>query len=99
MTRLHVRVQPGAPQARLKGWRADGALQLAVAAAPEDGKANRAVLELLAGALGIGVKALSLKRGAASRSKLIEVEGLEEDEVRLRIDRALAATRGTTDGD
>lgn len=99
MTRLSVRVQPGAPRGRLKGWRADGALQLAVAAAPEDGRANRAVLELLAGVLGIGVKALSLERGATSRSKLIEIEGLGEDEVKMRIDRALARARGTTDGD
>jgi uncharacterized protein (TIGR00251 family) len=89
MTMLSVRVQPGAPRAGLKGWRADGALQLAVSAPPEDGKANRAVLELLADVLGIGVRALRVQRGAGSKSKWIEIEGLGGGEVRKRIDQAL----------
>ena len=91
---LSVRVQPGAARTGLKGWRADGALQLAVSAPPEEGKANRAVLELLADVLGVGVRALSVQRGAASRSKWIEIEGLGPDEVRQRVDQALGRMRG-----
>ena len=94
---LNVRVQPGAPRAALKGWRADGALQLAVTAAPEAGRANRAVLELLAGTLGIGIKMLRVERGAGSRSKWIEIDGLAIGEIRQRIDLALMA-RGARHG-
>jgi uncharacterized protein len=91
---LRLRVQPGAPRSRLKGWRADGALQLSVSAAPEDGRANRAVLELLAEALGVGVRSLKVERGEASRSKWIAIQGLAGSEVRERIDRAIEASRG-----
>ena len=44
-----------------------------VRAAPEDGKANAAVLELLARALGVAPSRLSLLRGATSREKLFRI--------------------------
>ena len=94
MTRLAVRVQPGASRSALKGWRADGALALAVGAAPERGRANRAALALLAEVLGIAVSALAVARGETSRSKWIEIEGLTEGEVKQRIDAALAGKPG-----
>jgi uncharacterized protein YggU (UPF0235/DUF167 family) len=51
--KLKVHVHPGAKRERVKGWRDDGSLGLDVTAAPERGRANRAVERLLAGALGI----------------------------------------------
>jgi len=44
---LHVRVQPKARASAIVGWQA-GTLRVRVTAAPEDGRANRAVIELLA---------------------------------------------------
>ena len=44
-----------------------------VRAKPDDGKANRAVLELLADALGVGVSRLDLLRGATGRDKLVRI--------------------------
>ena len=94
--KLAVRVQPGARRSALIGRMADGTLKLAVTAPPEDGRANAAVLELLAGTLGVKVRQLEVVRGASSRAKVIAVEGLEAADVARRIDAALAERR---DGD
>ena len=48
----------------------DGRILIRVAAAPTDGKANDAVLRVLAAALGVAPSRLTLLRGAAARDKL-----------------------------
>lgn len=53
----------------------DGIYRASVTAAPEDGKANAAVAELLARALGVAKSRLTLVRGATSRDKLFRLEG------------------------
>jgi uncharacterized protein YggU (UPF0235/DUF167 family) len=73
---------------------ADGTLKLAVREAPEAGRANRAVVELLARTLGLEAAAVRVARGASSRAKWIEVDGLEEPALRARITRALEAAGG-----
>jgi hypothetical protein len=65
---LRVRVQPRARANAVKGWRGE-ALSVSVTAAPEGGKANRAVIALLADALAVPPSSISLVRGAASRDK------------------------------
>jgi len=67
-TLLHVRVQPKARMNAVVGWRGE-ALRVSVTAAPEDGKANRAVIALLADRLGVAATSISLVRGASSRDK------------------------------
>ena len=84
-----VRVHPGAAADGLTGRLADGTLKLAVAAPPEGGRANRAVIELLARLLGVRRSQVAMVRGPASRAKLIEIEGLEGAEIERRIERAL----------
>ncbi len=69
--RLAVRVTPGARVESLEI--AAGALQARVRAKPEDGKANAAVIALLASALGVAPSRLALLRGATSRDKLIAI--------------------------
>ena len=69
--RLAVRVTPGARVEALEI--ADGRLLAMVRVKPEDGKANAAVLELLARALGVAPSRLSLLRGATSREKLFRI--------------------------
>lgn len=96
--RLAVRVHPGARRAGLLGWMADGALKLAVIEAPEGGRANRAVVALLAAVLGVPSGRLKVKGGSAGRSKWIEVEGLERDELLRRIGQALEHRRGRDGG-
>jgi len=63
-----VRVQPKARANAVKGWHG-AALRVSVTAAPEDGKANRAVIDLLAETFDIAPSTINLVRGAASRDK------------------------------
>lgn len=96
-TRIEVRVQPGARGTGVVGWLADGSLKVKVAAPPEAGRANRAVVELLAACLDLRPAAVTVVRGASARVKSIEVSGLSADEARRRLERAVAAT-GAGDG-
>ena len=69
---LHVRVQPKARESAIVGWHGD-ALRVRVTAAPEDGRANRAVIELLARALDVQPSSITLVRGASSRDKWLSL--------------------------
>ena len=83
--RLAIRVQPGARRTGLAGRLSDGTIKIAVTAPPEDGRANAALIEWLAEALGLRPRQVRVVRGAASRSKTIEIEGLDENEVLRRL--------------
>lgn len=75
--RLTLRVTPNARSARLvvEPEGAEGPrLKLRVTVPPEDGKANKAVIAMLAKALGLPKSALTLERGDTSRIKVIHVE-------------------------
>lgn len=69
--RLAVRVTPGARVEALEI--AAGRLLAKVRARPEDGKANAAVQELLARALGVAATRVKMLRGATSREKLFQI--------------------------
>lgn len=77
--RVALRVKPRAGHDRIDGLTADvdgrAALKLSVTAAPEDGKANAAVLKLLAKAWGIPRTSLSVASGATARRKIVHVSG------------------------
>lgn len=74
---LALRVQPGAGRDALVGLQrgADGSLvlKLKVAAPPEDGKANAAVIRLLAKSWDLPRGALSLLRGERDRNKVLAI--------------------------
>ena len=73
--RITVRVQPKAKRSEVSGY-ADGVLRVRIAAVPEKGKANQELLRLLAGVLGVPKSAVTIQKGATSRTKLARVEGL-----------------------
>ena len=80
--RLRLKVQPKARRACIAGWTPDpdgAALKLSVGAPAEDGKANAAVIALLAEALGVAKSAISVVSGATDRRKLVEIRGDETD--------------------
>jgi uncharacterized protein (TIGR00251 family) len=91
---IRVQVHPGARRDGIQGWRSDGALRLSVVAAPEEGRANQAVIDLLAGVLAVPRRQVAVVRGQSSRSKQVAIEGLEEPELKRRIEEALAAGEG-----
>ena len=82
---LRTRVQPGAKRTGLVGWMADGTLKLSVSAPPEGGRANRAVVELIAATLGVREAAVRVVRGHAARTKTVEVDGADDETLRRRI--------------
>jgi uncharacterized protein (TIGR00251 family) len=73
---LTVHAQPGAGRTQVVG-RHGAALKIRVAAPPEGGRANDAVLALLAERLGVPASAVALVSGASSRSKRVRVTGVE----------------------
>jgi len=59
-----------------------------VTAAPEGGKANDAVLKLLANRLDLPGKSLTLVSGPSSRDKIVELHGLDTAEAERRLGRS-----------
>jgi uncharacterized protein (TIGR00251 family) len=73
LTRIWVTVKPHARIDSLTRV-ADGEYQVSVHAPPEDGKANQAVMELLARHFRVPKSAIKIVRGHASRKKLISID-------------------------
>ena len=79
---LAIRVRPGASRAKVGGCYAGPwglALVVAVNAPPVDGKATDAALKAVAKALGVRPGDLSLRTGAASRDKLLQIAAPPDD--------------------
>jgi uncharacterized protein (TIGR00251 family) len=89
---LHLRVQPRASRSRLDAIDT-GVLRLRVGAAPVDGGANRAVVDLLAASFGIARSRVSIERGEGSRTKQVRIAGAAREHEPLRA-RLLAALAG-----
>jgi uncharacterized protein (TIGR00251 family) len=83
--RLAVRVQPRARRDEIAGERG-GSLLVRVRAPPLEGKANAAVCRLIARRLGLAPGRVAVVRGVSSRDKLVEIEGIEADELRRLLD-------------
>ena len=79
MIRLPVKVTPKASADRIQGWAEDEAgqklLKIAVTAVPEDGKANKAVIALLAKRLKLPKSAIEIVSGATDRRKTLLIDG------------------------
>ncbi len=72
---IPVKVQPGAKKNSIVGeW--GGKLKLQVTAPPERGKANEAVVRLLASGLGLQKSRVRIVSGESSRDKRVLVEGV-----------------------
>lgn len=63
----------------------EGALLVSITAAPEEGKANAAITDLLTKKLGVAKSTVEIRRGAASRDKTIFIAGLSAAELVLRL--------------
>jgi uncharacterized protein len=89
MARLTFIVSPGAQRSAILGRHGEG-WKVHVAAPPEHGRANDALVRLLAEALGVPGTRLRLLRGRSARLKTVDVEGLSEEEAAARLDSAAA---------
>lgn len=79
--RFGIRVQPRSSRPGVDGLHGD-LLRVRVGAAPVDGAANEAVVAVLAAALGVPRRAVRIVAGDASRSKVVEVDGIGGQAVR-----------------
>ena len=85
---LEVRVQPGAVSDEITGlW--DDILHVRVKAPPRRGQANRALIALLAGVLGLSKSDLTIIRGYTGRNKALDVQGISPEELKERLTRSL----------
>ena len=79
--RISVRVVPRAHRDAILGVKA-GALRVSLAAAPVDGAANTALVQLLARALGVPRSAVAIVHGERGRQKTLELRGVAAAAVR-----------------
>jgi uncharacterized protein (TIGR00251 family) len=80
-----VRAKPGARQNALLGEHG-GALRVSVSAAPEQGKANEAIVGVLADAWKLKRGQITLVSGASSRSKRFLIRGVTAEAIRERLE-------------
>ncbi|MGE3465316.1 MAG: DUF167 domain-containing protein [Pyrinomonadaceae bacterium] len=83
-TRFTVKVVPGASQNKIVGVLGE-ALKVRVQAPPEKGKANASVLKIIAEFLGVPEKQLSICSGQTSPTKVVEVRGLSDDDLKRKL--------------
>ena len=77
--RFHVRLTPRGGRDAIENWKQDAAgqwlLNARVSALPEDGRANKALIELLAKKFNCAKSAVRIVSGETSRLKRIEITG------------------------
>jgi uncharacterized protein len=84
---VSVRVQPRASRDEITGWR-DDVLVARLTAPPVDGRANKALCQLIAKAVGVAPSRVAVVRGEKSRDKVVRVEGLSAEAVRAALTAA-----------
>ena len=82
---LRVHVQPRASHSEVVGWR-EGSLAVRLTAPPVEGAANRACRDFLAETLGVKRADVELIGGEKSREKRFRIHGLDDAELKRRID-------------
>jgi len=88
MSTLNIKVVPGASRDRVAGRLGD-AIKVQVSAAPEKGKANAAVINLISGILGLRKRQVQIVKGHAQPRKVLEIQGIEQSELDRRISELL----------
>ncbi len=80
MARLTVKVHPRAKRSAIAGRLGD-AWKLDLRAPPVDGKANDECVRFFAELTGVPRSRVSIVLGAANRTKVIEIEGIAQDQL------------------
>lgn len=82
--RIAVKATPNARAHEIRGFAGD-VLVVRLKAPPIDGKANEALVRLVAERLGLPRAAVTLDHGATARRKLLRIEGLAREEAIARL--------------
>jgi uncharacterized protein len=84
MGRLSLKVVPGSSRDEIVGWLGDS-LKVKVKAPPEKGRANEAVIALLADRLGIDASSIAVVSGHGSPAKVVDVDGMDDEAIRQAV--------------
>jgi uncharacterized protein (TIGR00251 family) len=84
---IRVRVSPKACKGGIIGWMDDGTLKVRLVAAPEGGRANIELMRVIAEELKIPVRDVTIASGSSSTNKVLRIAGLDEDEIKRRLER------------
>ncbi len=79
--RVEVQVKPRASHNRVEGFK-EGVLQVRLTSPPVDGAANSSLVKLVSKSLGIARGKVRIVSGERSRKKVIEIEGVTEEEIK-----------------
>lgn len=82
--RVNVRVTPRASASRIAGVK-DGVLLVRVTAPPVDGRANKAVCDLIAKEAKLPKSAVSVLRGDTGRDKVVALSGVSQTDAEARL--------------
>ncbi len=93
-TRVRLRVSPGARSAQVVGRHGE-AWKVRVAAPPEGGRANEAVVRLLARTLSLPRDAVTLVSGHGARDKIVQLTGLDSAQIERRLSSAAGKERNS----
>lgn len=84
MPSLKIKVIPNASKPEVSGWLGDE-LKVKVSVQPEKGKANKAVISLLAKTLSLGKQDITIESGQTSHHKVIAIQNIDKIELLARI--------------
>jgi len=82
--RISVKVKPRASRDTVDGWK-EGALVVRLTSPPVDGAANSSLIRLLAKKAGIARSRIRIVSGEKGRSKILEFEGIDLEDLRERL--------------
>src|SRR5438046_1156580 len=91
-TRVRLRVSPGAKSAHVVGRHGE-AWKVRVAAPAEGGRANEAVVRLLAETLSLSRDAVTLVSGHGTRDKIVQLTGVDSAQIEQRLLSAVEKER------
>ena len=86
MGRLSLKVVPGSSRDEIVGWLGDS-LKVKVKSPPEKGRANEAVVALLAERLGIDASSIAVTSGHTSPAKVVAIDGMDDEAIRAAFPR------------
>ena len=88
MARITVKVHPRAKRSAITGRFGD-AWKMDLAAPPVDGKANDECVRFVAEAAGVGRSRVRIVTGASARMKVLDVEGVAQEELERKLFAAI----------
>ena len=84
MATLNVKVVPGSSRDRVVGRYGDG-IKVQVSAPPEGGRANKAVIDVIAAALGVRVQQVQILKGHTRARTVVQISGMELADILARV--------------